>query len=344
MTVVPADCVFGQDNVRPDLLDPGFPVYAGYWNGMYANMTALRARFPRDYLISVATNYYGSQGAMSVDVEPGTLAMDKTASFELCLRFLNDYKAASGNLPIVYVMASWSKDMELYLDAHGQSRPSYFLWSAHYIGLHLCSPAGCGYGNSVADATQYASGRNDYDVFRGYVVGKGTPPPHIPGCCQLGDSGPAVKGFQVQLNGFAKAAGYATLITDGDFGGKTYHAVRLFQAYKKLVVDGIIGPNTALALKTRPPVIVIKKPKPSPPVIPSGVPNLKLGDVNQKVAAMQYYLRNSGIYGVRGINADGAFGPQTQTALKNFQAHAKLPNDGIYGPATAKALAKVAVG
>lgn len=345
MASVPADCVFGEDNVTVAYLDPGFPVYAGYWNGFYANMHALGLRFPGSFLISVATRLTGSKGSISVDIEPGTLATDQITSFQRCLAWVKQggWPSVPGK-PVIYVMASWARALEGYLAAHGVARSAYYLWTAHYIGLHLCSPSGCGYGASTADATQYASGRNDHNVFRGYVAGHGTPPHHVPGLLQMGDTGAEVKAAQVLLNGFAKAAGYSVLIADGDFGGKTYHAVRLFQAYKKLQVDGAIGPKTAAALKTKPPIIVIRKPKVTKPVVPPGVPVLKLGMIGKQVAAMQYYLRNSGIPGVRGINADGDFGPQTEAAVKNFQAFVKLTNDGIYGIRTAKALARIAVG
>jgi peptidoglycan hydrolase-like protein with peptidoglycan-binding domain len=146
---------------------------------------------------------------------------------------------------------------------------------------------------------------------------------------------------QKRLNAWASAAGFAVLLTDGDFGAKTYTAVRLFQALRHLTVDGVVGPVTTLALNTAPPVTVVPKPVP-PPTVPSGVPALLQGNVSKAVGAMQYYLRNSGIPGVRGIDADGNFGQQTETAVRNFQAWAHLASDGIYGPATAKALAKKA--
>jgi peptidoglycan hydrolase-like protein with peptidoglycan-binding domain len=344
-SVVPADCVWGQDNVSVSALDPGFKVYAGYWNGPFANMTALRTRFPKAYLISIALRVAGSKGSIAVDIEPGTLSSTESGSFAGCLAWLQQ-GGFGGSKPLIYVMASWAAALEHFLTANGIPREAYYLWTAHYSGQHLCSPSGCGYGASTADATQYASGVNDYNVFRGYVVGSAPPPaPLPPSYLTLGSNGPAVVILQDALNIWAKYVGYGALIVDGAFGGKTYNAVRMFQAYKKLTVDGIVGPQTASALATVPSVIVkVKpKPKPKPPVVPSGNPLLKLGSMGQQVAAMQYYLRNSGIVGVRGIQADGDFGPQTLTSLKNFQAHAGLISDGVYGPATARALAKIAV-
>lgn len=348
MASLPADCVWGQDNVNVSALSPGFPVYAGYFNGPYANMTALRSRFPKAYLLSVATRLSGSKGSTAADVEPGTFAGSQSASFAACLTWLR--QGGHPSVPVVYVMASWAQALVNYLAVNGFPRNTYYLWTAHYTGQHLCG-SGCSYlSGTVADATQYATGANDYDVFRGYMVGK-SPSPNpapipSPALGGITVKGLSVKAVQGQLNLWAKYCGFAALIVDGSFGAKTYEAVRLFQTKRGqgLKVTGVVDASTEKYLVNPPGVIIKIKPKPpvSKPVVPSGIPALKLGDNSKQVAAMQYYLRNSGIPGVRGIDADGHFGTQTQTALKNFQAHAKLPNDGVYGPATAKALSKVA--
>jgi hypothetical protein len=66
---------------------------------------------------------------------------------------------------------------------------------------------------------------------------------------------------------------------------------------------------------------------------------LGFGSVNHAaVKVLQAALRNSGIYGVRGITADGWFGNQTLTALLNFQFTAHLARDGIAGRQTHAAL------
>lgn len=66
---------------------------------------------------------------------------------------------------------------------------------------------------------------------------------------------------------------------------------------------------------------------------------LKQGNRGNAVMAMQKAMNGSGLRGVRGIATDGDFGPQTLTAVKNFEAHFNIPNshladgewDGIAG-------------
>lgn len=88
-------------------------------------------------------------------------------------------------------------------------------------------------------------------------VGPGNGPPIDPGTSAyftgllyLGSTGPQVSELQRRLhNAFASYAG--TLPVDGDFGPLTDAAVREFQRRSGLTVDGIVGPQTAAALKLR---------------------------------------------------------------------------------------------
>lgn len=351
---VPAGSVYMADNVVVSYLPDGFSAYGGYYNGPYANMTALKRRFPKALLVDIAVRMpFGT--ARCADAEPGTLSSTLAGNEAAVLAFLKGYKGSAK--PIVYTMGSWAQSLVAYLTAHGVSRTTYILWTAHYNGLHICGPHSCGILVSTeADGTQYATGHNDFSVFKPGVLAAGaTGGTHSIATTgvKLGDTDAnthgQVHGIQNLLNAWAKYCGFAPLIVDGDFGAKVYNAVRLFQEKRKvgLTVDGVVGPETLKYLQNPPGVIkkVVAAPKPAPkPSVPSGNPSLKQGDSGKAVAAMQYYLRNSGLVGVRGINADGDFGPQTVTALKNFQRLKGLTQDGVYGPATAKALSKVAVG
>ena len=83
-----------------------------------------------------------------------------------------------------------------------------------------------------------------------------------------------------------------------------------------------------------------KPPAPKPLSPNDWAPNqtLKQGSSGDPVRVLQIMLRDSGIVGVRGIAVDGSFGAQTLTAVRNFQAWAKLTVDGVAGPKTRKAL------
>ncbi len=341
---VPAGSVFMPDNVTVALLPSGFSAYAGYFNGPPANMDALRERFPNALLISVVVTLIGSLGGRAADAEPGTLGEDQETNFAAVATFLTAYTGT--DKPIVYTMASWATALEDYLTANGHARSTYILWTAHYDGLHICGPDVCGYSRG-ADGTQYATGLNDYSAFLpGTLTATGVTGT-VAGVVRLGDSGPAVVTVQQQLNKWAKYCGFPVLVVDGDFGGKTYNAVRLFQAKrdKGLTVDGEVGSQTERWLKYAPSIIKRITGGKSPAVqVPSGTPLLRTGDTGKPVAELQYYLRNSGIPGVRGIAADGTFGTQTYVALRNFQQYAGVSVDGVYGPDTAAKLAKYATG
>lgn len=61
---------------------------------------------------------------------------------------------------------------------------------------------------------------------------------------KIGYNGIDVKLLQYQL----QMKGYDCGIIDGDFGNKTYKAVKIFQNDRNLAVDGIVGKQTAKAL------------------------------------------------------------------------------------------------
>lgn len=74
---------------------------------------------------------------------------------------------------------------------------------------------------------------------------------------KIGDSGAGVNEIQTAL----VAHGYKVTV-DGDFGSKTDHAVKTFQADNKLDQDGVVGAATWAKLKakptTKPPTTTIK--------------------------------------------------------------------------------------
>ncbi|MFC4639104.1 peptidoglycan-binding domain-containing protein [Deinococcus hohokamensis] len=117
-----------------------------------------------------------------------------------------------------------------------------------------------------------------------------------------GDSGRDVFTLQYLL----REAGQ-TLSIDGSFGPGTDTATRNFQAARGLTVDGIVGGNTWEAL----------------------IKTVRQGDNNNAVRALQDQLRNG--YGYGSVAVDGAFGPSTDSAVRDFQSKRGLTVDGIVG-------------
>jgi len=102
----------------------------------------------------------------------------------------------------------------------------------------------------------------------------------------------------------------AGLVVDGIFGPRTEAAVRNFQARVGILVDGRVGNQTW-------PRLIIQ---------------VQRGSRGPAVSAVQHNLRFA--YGFRTLAVDGIFGPQTQAAVRSFQAGFHIGVDGIVGPVT----------
>ena len=88
-----------------------------------------------------------------------------------------------------------------------------------------------------------------------------------------------------------------------------------FQGAKGLVADGIVGPNTWKALVQG--------------------HTVTQGSSGEGVEAVQHLLKHKHGYS---ITVDGAFGPNTNTVVQDFQESHGLTVDGIVGRKTWKAL------
>jgi murein DD-endopeptidase MepM/ murein hydrolase activator NlpD len=129
-----------------------------------------------------------------------------------------------------------------------------------------------------------------------------------------------VAALQVAL----RATGDYSGDVDGAKGPGTTAAVQRFQRRHGLTTDGVAGPATKRKLGRR------GRPK-------WGSRTMTVGDHGWDVARLQFELSR---HGFPNGGIDGGFGPHALNALKRFQTWARLPADGVAGPATRRALHK----
>lgn len=117
---------------------------------------------------------------------------------------------------------------------------------------------------------------------------------------------------------------------DSRFGAGTAAAVRRFQAQFGLSPDGIIGPATWAAIVRVADALAAGR---TPAVVTAygGTP-LRTGASGDSVRFLQSYL--NGVHGTPLLAVDGRFGQATAQAVKGFQSHSGLAQDGVAGPAT----------
>jgi hypothetical protein len=162
-----------EDDTEPSLFTGGCAAYAGYWNGSFANMTAVRAYAASQHARSFAYTPDGNPGADAIDMEPGLASPSAFPAF---------YHAKGGKGVYGYGSASWVSQIVAAADGAGIARGSYKIVSAHYTGEHICGPSTCGY--PQADATQFTDaylGRSlDCTVFDASFFGVVPPVPPKP--------------------------------------------------------------------------------------------------------------------------------------------------------------------
>lgn len=163
------------------------------------------------------------------------------------------------------------------------------------------------------------------NIDRDYLdVGNGTPP--APTCSganldftayptlQSASTGDQVKAAQCLL----KAAGYDPGTPDGTFGPSTTTAATNFQTSRGLTADGVIGAKTWTALLSR-----------------GSTTTVQNGSTGEAVTRLQRAL--TAALG-RTVAIDGAFGPGTDQAVRDYQSSRALTVDGIVGSGTWSAL------
>ena len=147
----------------------------------------------------------------------------------------------------------------------------------------------------------------------------------------LGDRGRAVSEIRARL-------ALLGLTDDGDGGrhadAETFderldQAVRAFQQQRGLAADGVVGPSTYRVLEEA-------RWRLGDRVLTHVAGNVLAGD---DVHALQQRLLDLGF---KVGKVDGRFGHQTEQAVRDFQRNVGVPADGTCGPATLKALARLA--
>ncbi len=171
----------------------------------------------------------------------------------------------------------------------------------------------------------------------------------------IGDRGDSVKEIQKLLID----GGYYHYEKDGIFGPITEEAIKNYQKDHGLIIDGIVGKQTyehlsGVSLNVKKEVTeddnlnmnvyAIENETdetPAPFIVSSiekeekndlnSVEFLQNGDTGQAVKDLQRLLQNKGYYNYA---VDGAFGPITEAAVRNYQIQNSLGVDGIAGERT----------
>lgn len=141
-----------------------------------------------------------------------------------------------------------------------------------------------------------------------------------------GDRGPEIRHLRTLL----AAAGLEPTVDGGpgddeNFDDALHDAVRSFQQQRGLLVDGIVGVNTAEALREASHRLGSR-------IISYRARQPLSGD---DVATLQRRLQELGFHSTR---VDGVFGPNTHVALVTYQREYGLVADGICGPDTLRSL------
>jgi len=142
-----------------------------------------------------------------------------------------------------------------------------------------------------------------------------------------GDQGQAVAGIRARLELLGLVDHDSA--TPDRFDNGLDRAVRAFQQQRGLSVDGIVGPTTYRVLDEARWRLGDRLLTHTPGAVLSG----------DDVVALQQRLLDLGFQVGR---IDGRFGRQTELAVREFQRNVGVPPDGTCGPATLKALSRLA--
>lgn len=139
------------DDTSVELIPRSARAVAGYVNGRYRTLPALRGRFPKAKVVTIAVT--SDARAQFLDIEPGNATIaDAPGWWER-----NKDHGARG----FYIAESQADELVHALDRHRIARHTYVLWTAHYMGeRHICGPDSCGC-QVRADGTQWTDRANN---------------------------------------------------------------------------------------------------------------------------------------------------------------------------------------
>lgn len=113
------------DSVSPGSIPAGATLVAGYADGLYANLPAMRARFPHATVVSIAVR--PTTRAQVLDVETGDATPAQAVTW--CRQTMAD--TPNGRLTIYCNTSTWPAVQAAFASA-GEPRPNY--WVANYDG------------------------------------------------------------------------------------------------------------------------------------------------------------------------------------------------------------------
>ncbi|OLF05736.1 hypothetical protein BLA60_35075 [Actinophytocola xinjiangensis] len=285
--------------------------------------------------ISAATALgFGSGSAVYSDIENYTSTASCKASVLSYVSGWTERLHESGWLSGVYSSASSGiRDLASAYNSSTYLRPDHiwFAWWNDRADTDTGSYAPAEYWPN-ARLHQYAGevpetwgGVRLSGIDRNYLdVGAGTPVP----CdsvgldftayptLRAGSTGNAVKAAQCLLATTGQLP--ADVTPSGTFDSATQTAVTAFQRSRGLEADGIVGPRSWTALLSA-----------------GDTPTLRQGSSGSAVRRLQRAL--TAALGTT-LAIDGAFGPNTETAVRGYQQSRTLEVDGIVGPASWGAL------
>jgi N-acetylmuramoyl-L-alanine amidase len=157
------------------------------------------------------------------------------------------------------------------------------------------------------------------------------PAPRTHSAFRLGDRGRPVAEIRsrLELLGLVGSDSAADPSTREVFGPELDRAVRAFQQQRGLSVDGVVGVGTYRILEEA-------RWRLGDRLLTLVPGNVMAGD---DVLALQQRLLDLGFQVGK---VDGRFGQQTERAVRDFQRNVGVPPDGTCGPATLKALSRLA--